>query len=114
MVRNFQIHSLILAVLLTFTAGAAAQNTRTVSGTVVTPQFELVPGVTVEVRSSEGIVTVVSEGEGKFSARVAEGPLTVSFSGKNIALQTRQFSAADNRLDGEDESIRARETTWSI
>jgi hypothetical protein len=99
MTRSFKIHSFIFAVLLTSSIIAAAQNTRTVAGTVVTPRFELVPGVTVEIRSSEDVVTGVSYGEGKFTARVAEAPLTVSFSGKNIAPLERQFSAAD-KTDG--------------
>lgn len=99
MIQNLKIFLLIVAVLLIFGSIALAQNTRTLSGTVVTPQFELVPGVTIEVRSSEGVVTVVSDGEGKFSARVAEGPLSLTFSGKNIAPLKREFSAGD-KTDG--------------
>lgn len=97
--QSLKISMITFTVLLVFTTIGWAQSARTLSGSVVTPQFELVPGVTVEVRSSGGTVALTSDGEGKFSARVAEGPFTVTFSGKNIAPVTREFSAAD-KTDG--------------
>lgn len=95
MIGKFKAILFFAAILLVSSAIVSAQNTRTLSGTVVTPQFELVPGVTVEVRSTGETVTVVSDGEGKFSASVGEGELAVTFRGSNIAPLTRNFSAGE-------------------
>lgn len=99
MIGKLKIFILLAAAIFAFGAAIQAQNTRTFSGTVVTPQFELVPGVTIEIKSADGTIKVVTDSEGRFTARVAAGPLTVTFSGNNIAPVTREFSAAD-KTDG--------------
>ncbi len=73
-----------------------AQNTRTFSGTILTQQFELVPNVTVEIETSDGKQTVVSDAEGNFSLQIPLESFTARFSGKNITPQTRIFSASEN------------------
>ncbi|MGI9054908.1 MAG: TonB-dependent receptor [Pyrinomonadaceae bacterium] len=72
-----------------------AQNTRTFSGSIQTQQFELVPNVTVEIETSNGKLTTVSDAEGTFSINVPNENLIVKFSGKNIAPQTRIFSSSE-------------------
>lgn len=72
-----------------------AQNTRTFSGAILTQQFELVPNVTVEIETSTGKQTVVSDAEGNFSIQIPAESFTARFSGKNISPQTRIFSASE-------------------
>lgn len=72
-----------------------AQNTRTLSGTIVTPQFELVPSVTVEVQTASGTLTTVSDAEGNFSLKVPLDVFSVKFSGNNIEPLTQNFSSGD-------------------
>src|SRR5687767_12339335 len=86
------------ALLVLLNLNIFAQNTRTLSGTVLTQQFELVPDVTIEVETSDEKLTTVSDAEGNFSIRVPNEPLSVKFSGNNIAPQTRIF-AADDKLE---------------
>lgn len=75
-----------------FLQNASAQTRRTFSGTIQTQQFELVPNVTVEVETSAGKVSAVSDEEGKFSLEVADEPFSARFSGNNIEPQTRMFA----------------------
>ena len=75
--------------------GQMPNQTRTLSGTVLTQQFEVVPNVQVEVRTSAGNLSAVSDAEGNFSLNVPTENLSVSFSGANIAGQTRIFAASD-------------------
>ena len=87
---------LVLCVLFQFSA--FGQNTRTLSGTIVTAQFELVPNVTVEVQTASGNLTAVSDGEGKFSLQVPADALSVKFSGNNIEPVTQIF-APNEKID---------------
>jgi hypothetical protein len=75
------------------------QHTRTFSGTVVTPEFALVPGVTVRVTTASGVLDSVSDGEGRFSVKVPAHAIEVVFSGKNLASVTKKFSAHDSTTD---------------
>ena len=95
MSQNLKIFSLIFAVVLAFNVLVPAQNTRSISGTIITPQFELVPNVTVEIKTLGGTITVVTDGEGRFTAPALEGALSVTFSGNNIVPVTREFAASD-------------------
>jgi outer membrane receptor protein involved in Fe transport len=72
-----------------------AQNTRTFSGTILTQQFELVPNVSVEIETSSGKLTAMSDAEGAFSVQVPSEPLSVKFFGNNIEPQTRMFTPTD-------------------
>jgi outer membrane receptor protein involved in Fe transport len=87
---------ILTAAILFFVQAAGAQETRVFSGTALTQQFELVPGVTIEIESSSGKKTVVTDREGVFSVEVPRENLIVRISGKNIAPQTRMFSAVEN------------------
>lgn len=96
MYLKFSIKSLILLstiIVLFMSQISFAQNTRTFSGTILTQQFELVPNVTVEIETSSGKQTVVSDAEGNFSIQIPAESFTARFSGKNISSQTRIFSA---------------------
>ncbi len=59
--------------------------THTLSGIVLTPQNEAVPGVSILVRFASGEQKSESDAEGNFRITVPNEPLTVTFSGKNIA-----------------------------
>ena len=74
---------------------AAAQNSRILSGTVVTPQFELVPNVTIEIESGGEKLTALTDAEGRFSISAPSGPITVKVSGRNIQPTDLNFTAAD-------------------
>lgn len=73
-----------------------AQDDRTFSGVVVTPQFELVPNAKIEVETSEGNLTTTTDTEGKFSIKVPRENLSVKFFGKNIESQTQNFTFEQN------------------
>ncbi|MEP6944887.1 MAG: TonB-dependent receptor [Acidobacteriota bacterium] len=83
--------------IFVFTANCLAQ-ARTFSGSVVTAQFELVRGVKIEIQSASQTVNTVTDAEGRFSANIPPGQITVTVSGNNIAGVTRTFSATD-KLD---------------
>jgi len=89
--------SLILfAVLLNFADEISAQNlNRTLSGSVVTQQFEFVPNVSVEVQTADGKLTTVTDAEGNFSLKVPSESLSVRFFGKNLNDVTRIFAVTD-------------------
>ena len=86
---------ILAAIILSITlvTGVSAQSNRTFSGTIVTPQFELIPGVTVNVSSSGKTLTTVADGEGRFSIEVPIGAFDVSFKGKNLTELSRTFVA---------------------
>ncbi|MEO7659494.1 MAG: carboxypeptidase regulatory-like domain-containing protein, partial [Pyrinomonadaceae bacterium] len=89
--------NIILLILLFAVASQVnAQAQRTLSGTVVTPQFEFVPDVNVEVTTSNGKVNVVTDAEGNFTLVVPNESISVVFAGKNIEPQTRSFAVTDN------------------
>lgn len=89
---------LILIALFLFFSPLVAAQTRPFSGTVVTSQFERVPGVTVEVQTSGGKLTAVTDGEGSFRIEVPPGSFTATYSGRNIGEAKRDFTA-DERID---------------
>ncbi|HMT07141.1 MAG TPA: TonB-dependent receptor [Pyrinomonadaceae bacterium] len=89
----------VLSLLISITSvGVYPQSERRLSGTVVTPQFEVVPGVDIEVTTENGRVNAVSDNRGEFSVAVPNGELTVRFSGKNLATTTLQLSDGE-RID---------------
>ena len=95
--RSFGLIALFLIFLFNFTA--LAQNSRTFSGTVLTQMFEVVPNVTLEIQTSDKKLTVITDGEGRFSLLVPNESLSVKISGKNIEPQTRIFSTQDTLED---------------
>ena len=91
---------ILSAALCGFTVVVAAQNlNRTLSGTVVTQQFELVPNVSIEIETSSGKLTTVTNGEGAFSIKVPSEPLSVRFFGKNLGEVTRIFAVTDTLVN---------------
>lgn len=88
---------ILFAFLLSlFCLQITAQNTRIFSGVAVTPQFELVSGVEIEIETSNGVLNTKTDAEGRFSVQVPTENLSVKFSGKNIEPQTRNFSFEEN------------------
>lgn len=81
--------------LFVFGASISAQSTRVLRGTVVTPQFEFVPGVNIEVDAGGRKFNTVSDSEGRFLLSVPDGPLVVVFTSKNTATTTLNFAASD-------------------
>ncbi len=96
--HSFGLAGIFLALFLISSFNAAAQTTRTLSGVAVTPQFELIPGVLIEVQTSGGKLMTTSDAEGSFSLQVPNESLAVRFFGKNIKPVTRIFGPSD-KLD---------------
>nr|MDQ3374693.1 hypothetical protein [Acidobacteriota bacterium] len=87
---------LIIGLFLNSDTFAQTQKeTRTLSGTVLTQQFELVPNVSIEVETSGGKLNAVSDAEGAFSLEVPKESLSVKFFGSNIQPVTRIFAQTD-------------------
>ncbi|MGI8495317.1 MAG: TonB-dependent receptor [Pyrinomonadaceae bacterium] len=70
-------------------------NTRTFKGIVVTQQFELIPNVLIEVKTSESKLQTTTDAEGKFEIKIPNEPISVKFSGKNLNTVTRIFAPSD-------------------
>ncbi len=65
---NTLLSNVRLILLLAFLATSGlSQSTRILSGVVVTPQFELVPNVELEIRTTVGALSATTDGEGRFS-----------------------------------------------
>ena len=80
MSKKYIIFNLCLVFLLAFTLSAYAQNTRTVTGTVMDDLGEPIIGAAVKVVDSP--VGTVTDNDGKYSLSVKEGSkLTISFIG---------------------------------
>lgn len=85
--------------ILVFVAGICAQNSRVLSGVVLTPQFELVPNVSIEVVTANGKINTVTSAEGAFSVEIPPGPVSVKYWGRNLAAVEQSFSAWDRTDD---------------
>ncbi|MBK7707053.1 MAG: hypothetical protein IPJ30_15155 [Acidobacteria bacterium] len=94
--KNHRTVLVIAFLYVLFVGGVAAQQVRTLSGAVITPQFEFVPNVTVKVETSDKTLTVVTDAEGTFSLQVPMESIAVTILGKNIEPQTRMFSASES------------------
>ena len=70
----------------------SAQSERSLSGVVVTPSFEAVPEVLIEVRTAEKTIKSETDSEGKFSIIVPQENISVTFSGKGIRPLTKSFT----------------------
>ncbi|HLM00203.1 MAG TPA: TonB-dependent receptor [Pyrinomonadaceae bacterium] len=88
--------TVLLNFLFCLAVFSQSSSERTFSGVVLTRQFELVPSVAVEVRTSDGKLRTTTDAEGKFSLKVPSGePLSAKFFGKNLQTVTRIFAASD-------------------
>ena len=86
---------LIVLLIVVSSLVTLAQSRRTFSGTVVTPQFELVPNVSVEIETSTSKLVTTSDAEGAFSIQVPDESIAVKFFGKNLPVVTRIFAVTD-------------------
>lgn len=73
-----------------------AQNTREVSGVVVTGINELVPNVAISIKTSDGKKDVVTDAEGSFSITVPNESILIEVNGKNVQSKTFQFEKSQN------------------
>ncbi|MBX7169731.1 MAG: TonB-dependent receptor [Pyrinomonadaceae bacterium] len=87
-----KISVLILAFFSFNTFAQNVSNSRIFSGVVVTPQFELVPGVSIEVKTSNGNLQTVTNAEGSFSLQIPNENISVRFYGKSFNQVTRTFT----------------------
>lgn len=85
----------ILGFALVASSVVAQTGTRTLTGRVVSPQDEVVTGVTVTARFGSGERSTTSDGEGNFRLIVPDEPVTLRFKGRNIAPVERMFGATD-------------------
>ncbi|MDX2041365.1 MAG: TonB-dependent receptor [Acidobacteriota bacterium] len=76
-------------------AFALAQNLRSISGTVVTANGEVVRGATITVRSSAGDKTVTSDNEGRFKLEALREAVSLRVVGKNISALELTIGATD-------------------
>jgi hypothetical protein len=92
---------LVILFALMLPSAAAAQDARgrVLSGVVISQQNELVPGVTVIINSAAGEQRVESDGEGRFSAEVPPGSLTLKFFGRGIMLVSKTIGASEGSED---------------
>jgi len=83
-----------------FTRSQQSNNMRTVSGVILSPQNELVAGVTVTARSASGEqATTTSDAEGKFRLSIPAGVVTLRFFGRSIALVSKTLEAGERAED---------------
>lgn len=94
--RHFLIFLFSFFTIVSLDGISSAQDVRRVSGSVVTVQFEFVPGAAIEVRTGGQKLTAVSDPEGRFSLDAPSGPVTLMVSGKNIVPLTLDFAASEN------------------
>jgi hypothetical protein len=85
-----------LALCLCPFAAAQEAPSRTIAGVVLTPQNEVVPGVSVLARHASGERRAETDGEGAFRLAVPAGPVTLSFEGRGIAPLERAIGAGEN------------------
>lgn len=100
--RFFNLVTSLMLILMVFGLCAFAQNRaamRTFAGVVVTNQFELVPGASIEVEAQGLKILGVSDGEGRFSLSVPNGPLVAKFYGKNLKTVTVSFGPEEKVND---------------
>jgi outer membrane receptor protein involved in Fe transport len=90
----------LLFLLVSISEIFAQQTTgnRIFSGYILTQQNELLPNVTIIVRSSTSELRTTSNDQGEFRLAVPDGPLTVRFEGKNITSLEQTFGPND-RID---------------
>jgi outer membrane receptor protein involved in Fe transport len=91
--------SLVGTIDTTGTRGRQTGGGRILSGSILTQQNELLPGVNVVARSDAGEVRTTSDAEGRFRLAVPHGSLTVRFEGKNVTPIELSIGASDPSED---------------
>ncbi|HEY7784199.1 MAG TPA: TonB-dependent receptor [Pyrinomonadaceae bacterium] len=77
----------------------AQTTSRTLSGVILSQQNELVPGVSIIVRSSVGEQRGLSDPEGRFTFPIPNEPITVRFEAQNLKTLESSFSREDRTTD---------------
>ncbi len=93
--KSFKLHLLMMLCLIFSQPISGQSAARTFSGVIITPQFELVPNVSIEIEASGEKITAKSDKEGAFSVQVPDEPLIIRFSGNNIEPFTRIFAPTE-------------------
>jgi outer membrane receptor protein involved in Fe transport len=84
-----------LALSICSEAEAQTNQTRTISGTVITYKNESVVGVSVIARYASGQQRSLTDGDGNFSLSVPNVPLTLRVEGKNIASTQKALAPGE-------------------
>jgi hypothetical protein len=87
--------ALILLLILSLPPAIAGQQTRTLSGTILTQQNETVAGVSILVRSAAGVQRAESDSAGNFRLSVPAETLSLRFFGKKIALLSKTIKLGE-------------------
>lgn len=87
--------TVLLFVVLTSRALPQTLEQRAISGTVVTANGEVVPGVALEIRSGAPTQKLTTDESGNFKAQIASGNVTIGLSGKNIRPVTYTYKQSD-------------------
>jgi len=85
----------VFCVIAVCCINAAGQPGRTLSGVIVSAQFELIPNLPFEIETANGKLTASTDAEGSFSVQVPEGPISISITGNTIAPFEHKYTAAD-------------------
>ncbi len=86
---------MLLFFLLLGSTSSAAQEGRTVSGIVVDERGQVVVGATVSAYGASGERSTVTDAQGGFKLRVAQGGVTLTVSGMYIAQLKRTIAAGE-------------------
>lgn len=98
-ITSFRFLATSFFAILILSISVFSQTSRQLSGVVVTPQFEFVPGANINIEANGQRVAAVSDSEGRFSLTVPAGAIVVNISGKNIAPLTLNFTETENITD---------------
>jgi len=94
MFGNVSLTTLLLICAVLF-ATASAQQSRVVSGSVVTAQFEPVPGAVLQIETAAGNVSAVTDIEGLFSIAAPGEVRSLKVYGNNIEPVTRALAPSE-------------------
>ncbi|MBI4467834.1 MAG: TonB-dependent receptor [Acidobacteria bacterium] len=87
---------LVLVLLMTASpVWAQTVSSRVVSGVIVTPKNELIPGVTVTARCASGEQTAITDAEGRFQVTVPPEPVQLRVEGKYIVPHERLIGMSE-------------------
>ncbi len=96
--RRVRVFFVIFAFVVSAALIVNAQGKRSLSGVVVSTQFELVPNLTFDVETASGSISVTTDTEGSFSVQVPEGEIVVKSTGRHVTAFEQKFSPSD-RID---------------
>ena len=85
----------LLYIALASQASSQTPEQRMISGTVVTANGEVVPGVTLQIKSGTATQTLISDESGNFKGQIALGDVTVCLSGKNLKPLIYNYKQSD-------------------